>query len=279
MANLFNKDALEALDDHSEAQEMARVASPRLKLVLGAMVALIVVVLYWCIFGTINYKVTAQGVIFPFGEAAPVSVPYDGVVARTLQSHGAAVASGNDIMEIRNALSTTMVAAPRDGVVISTLPIGSVFKAGDPVAWLLPQTQQMAGREMLCYVTYNDLEKLKLKQQVQATPANMEREKWGYAYGRVVGIEQYPTTRQEIIRRVKLDPLAAFIPDGQAMYEVRVVLDEQEGGGLVWSREKSQNVKVGNGALCNIQIITQKKPVWRVLIGAVDNALETVTGN
>lgn len=279
MANLFNKEALEALDDHSEAEEMARVASPRLKLVLGAMVALIVVVLYWCIFGTINYKVTAQGVVFPFGEAAPVSVPYDGVVARTLQSNGSAVASGNDIMEIRNALSTTMVAAPRDGVVISTLPIGSVFKAGDPVAWLLPQTQQMAGREMLCYVTYNDLEKLKLKQQVQATPANREREKWGYAYGRVVGIEQYPTTRQEIIRRVKLDPLAAFIPDGQAMYEVRVVLDEQEGGGLVWSREKSQNVKVGNGALCNIQIITQKKPVWRVLIGAVDNALETVTGN
>ena len=279
MANLFNKEALEALDDHSEAEEMARVASPRLKLVLGAMVALIVVVLYWCIFGTINYKVTAQGVVFPFGEAAPVSVPYDGVVARTLQSNGSAVASGNDIMEIRNALSTTMVAAPRDGVVISTLPIGSVFKAGDPVAWLLPQTQQMAGREMLCYVTYNDLEKLKLKQQVQATPANKEREKWGYAYGRVVGIEQYPTTRQEIIRRVKLDPLAAFIPDGQAMYEVRVVLDEQEGGGLVWSREKSQNVKVGNGALCNIQIITQKKPVWRVLIGAVDNALETVTGN
>ena len=267
MANLFNKEALEALDDHSEAEEMARVASPRLKLVLGAMVALIVVVLYWCIFGTINYKVTAQGVVFPFGEAAPVSVPYDGVVARTLQSHGSAVASGNDIMEIRNALSTTMVAAPRDGVVISTLPIGSVFKAGDPVAWLL------------CYVTYNDLEKLKLKQQVQATPANMEREKWGYAYGRVVGIEQYPTTRQEIIRRVKLDPLAAFIPDGQAMYEVRVVLDEQEGGGLVWSREKSQNVKVDNGALCNIQIITRKKPVWRVLIGAVDNALETVTGN
>jgi hypothetical protein len=62
------------------------------------------------------------------------------------------------------------------------------------------------------------------------------------------------------------------------MYEVRVVLDEQNGG-LVWSREKSQHEKVGNGALCNIQVITQKKPVWRVLIGAVDNAVETVLGN
>lgn len=278
MSSIFNQEALEALDEHSEAEEMARVASPKVRLVLGAMVTMIVVVLYWCIFGTINYKVTAQGVVFPFGEAAPVSVPYDGVVSRSLLSHGSAVVSGNGIVEIRNALSTTTVAAPRDGVVISTLPLGSAFKAGDPVAWLLPQTQQMAGREMLCYVTYNDLRKLKLGQQVQATPANMEREKWGFAYGRVVGIEQYPTTRQEIISRLKLDPLASFVPDGQAMYEVRVVLDEQNGG-LVWSREKSQHEKVGNGALCNIQVITQKKPVWRVLIGAVDNAAETLLGN
>ena len=278
MANIFNKEALEALDDHSEAEEMARVASPRLKIVLAAMVAMMVVVGYWCIFGTINYKVTAQGVVFPFGEAAPISVPYDGTVSRSLVTHGAAVAYGTGIVEIRNALSTTMVTAPRDGVVIQTLQPGTQFKAGEPVAWLLPQTQQMAGREMLCYVTYDDLRKLKIGQQVQATPANMERENWGYAYGRVVGIEQYPTTRQEIVGRLKLDPLAAFIQDGQAMYEVRVTLDEQDGG-LVWSREKSRDVAVGNGAICNIQVITQKKPVWRVLVGTVENTLQTIEGN
>ena len=278
MANIFNKEALEALDDHSEAEEMARVASPRLKIVLAAMVAMMVVVGYWCIFGTINYKVTAQGVVFPFGEAAPISVPYDGTVSRSMVTHGAAVTNGTGIVEIRNALSTSAVTAPRDGVVIQTLQPGTPFKAGDPVAWLMPQTQQMAGREMLCYVTYDDLRKLKIGQQVQATPANMERENWGYAYGRVVGIEQYPTTRQEIVSRVKLDPLAAFIQDGQAMYEVRVTLDEQDGG-LVWSREKSRDVKVGNGALCNIQVITQKKPVWRVLVGTVENTLLTIAGN
>ena len=278
MANIFNQEALEALDDHSEAQEMARVASPKVRMVLAAMVAMMVVVIYWCVFGTINYKVTAQGVVFPFGEAAPVSVPYDGAVSRILVAHGVTVKNGAAVMEIRNALSTTSVQAPRDGVVIQTLPLGAEFKAGQPVAWLLPQEQQMAGREMLCYVTYDDLRKLKVGQQVQATPANMEREDWGYAYGKVVGIEQYPTTRQEIIARVKLDPLAAFIQDGQAMYEVRVTLDEQDGG-LVWSREKSRDVSVGNGALCNIQVITQKKPVWRVLVGTVENTVQSVMGN
>ena len=278
MASIFNKEALEALDDHSEAEEMARVASPKVRIVIAAMVTMMVVVIYWCIFGTINYKVTAQGVVFPFGEAAPVSVPYDGTVSRILVGHGTTVANGAALIEIRSALSTTTVTAPRDGVVIQTLPLGAQFKAGDPVAWLLPQTQQMTGREMLCYVTYNDLDKLKIGQQVQATPANMERENWGYAYGRVVGIEQYPTTRPEIVNRVKLDPLAAFIQDGQAMYEVRVTLDEQDGG-LVWSREKSRDVAVGNGALCNIQIITKKKPVWRVLVGTVENTVATIAGN
>ena len=278
MANIFNQEALEALDDHSEAQEMPRVASPKVRIVLGAMVAMMVVVVYWCVFGTINYKVTAQGVVFPFAEAAPVSVPYDGTVSRNLVSHGTSVQGGAAVMEIRNALSTTSVQAPRDGVVIQTLPLGTEFKAGQPVAWLLPQAQQMTGREMLCYVTYDDRRKLKIGQQVQATPANMERENWGYAYGRVVGIEQYPTTRQEIVNRVKLDPLAAFIPDGQAMYEVRVTLDTQDGG-LVWRREKSRDVNVGNGALCNIQIITRKKPVWRVLVGTIENTVESIMGN
>lgn len=278
MAEIFNQEALEALDEHNEAEEMARVASPKLRLVLGAMVTMMIVVAYWCIFGTINYKVTAQGVVFPFSEATPINVPYDGVVSRSLINHGNDVVYGTGIVEIRNSLSISTVTAPRDGVVISTLPIGTQFKAGDPVAWLLPQTQQMAGREMLCYVTYNDLRKLKVGQQVQTTPANMQRENWGYAFGKVVGIENYPTTRQEIISRLKLDPLAAFIPDGQAMYEVRVTLDEKDGA-LVWSREKSQHVKINNGMLCNIQVITQKKPVWHVLIGAVENTAESMIGN
>ena len=69
MAEIFNKEALEALDDHSEAQEMARVASPKVKVVLGAMVAMMVVVIYWCIFGTINYKVNAQGVALLLSSA------------------------------------------------------------------------------------------------------------------------------------------------------------------------------------------------------------------
>lgn len=231
MADIFNKEALEALDNHSEAEEMARVASPKLKLVLGAMLAMVAVGIYWCAFGTINDKVTAQGIVFPFGEVTAMGDSAIGTSDRVLVSHGQ--------------------------------------------AWLVPKGQ---GHEMLCYVSFNDLRKLKPGQQVQATPADLQRENWGYAFGTVEGIEQYPTTKEDVIRRLKLDPLAAFINDGEAIYEVRVRLAEKDGH-LVWSREKSQHLKVNTGSLCNIQIITEQKPVWRVLIGAVDNSVESFSGN
>ena len=41
----------------------------------------------------------------------------------------------------------------------------------------------------------------------------------------------------------------------------------------------SRDVNVGNGALCNIQIITRKKPVWRVLVGTIENTVESIMGN
>lgn len=338
MSEIFNQEALDALEERSEAEEMARVASPKLRLVLGAMVALMLVVVYWCIFGTINYKVKAQGIVFPFSEAVPLSAPYDGTVARCMVKPSSSVIGGTAVLMLMAdtvgptakplgtlasvVLADTLMAdtvglatkpldiqvspanpqstvasvlareggedvlsvpfdtivVPCDGVVISTPPIGTDFKVGEPMAWLLPQAKEMAGREMLCYVPYNDLRKLRVGQQVQVTPANMEREEWGYAYGHLVGIEQYPMTQQEIVDRLKFDALAAFITDGQAMCEVRVALDIQ-GGDLVWSREKSREVKMGNGVLCNIQVIAQKAPVWRVLIGAVDNAIQSVAGN
>ena len=277
MADIFNKEALEALDDHSEDQEMARVASPKLRLVLAAMVAMIVVVLFWCFFGTINYKVTAQGVVFPFEEVTSVCAPCEGTVYRCIAKHGEKVTYGTPVVEVCLSDSISTVAAPRDGVLLTTLQPGALFHVGEPVAWFLPQTESKAGREILCYVTYEDLRDLRLGQKAQVTPANRERERWGYALGTVVGIEQYPTSRQEIVNRMKLDPLAAFIDDGQAVYEVRVKLDEKDGK-LVWSREKSKNIKIDNASLCDIQIITSKKKVWRVLVGAVDNATESAMG-
>ena len=277
MAEIFNQEALNALDDRSEVEEMARVASPSLMVVLAAMLTICLVAIFWCVFGKINYKVTGEGVIFPFGDPLPISVPYDGTIDKVLVTHGTAVTGGTALVQVRNSLATTTVAAPRDGVLLNTLPEGTSFKARESLVWLMPQANQLHEREILCYMESKSMRKLKIGQEVQVTPADLQRENWGYAYGHIVGIEPFPTSQTEVSNRIKLDQFASFVPKDKALYEVRVVLD-QDGDGLKWSRKKSRSLQMKTGSLCTIQIITNEKRVWQVLVDTANDTFDNIIG-
>ena len=277
MSELFNKEALQALDDKSELKEMPRVASPALWLILTSLLMICALALFWCIFGKLNYTVNATAVVFPFAEARPISVPFDGTVHHVIATNGQKVAAGAPIASIRSQLATTTLTSPENGVVLTSKPAESKFVAREPVVWILPQELQLHDREVLAYVPFANLRKVKIGAKVQVTPADLEREKWGYAVGTVTSIEQYPTDRQAVAQRLKLAELAAIIPAEQPVYEVRIVLD-RGADGLIWSRKKSQNMAVTTGMPCNVQIIWSQKYVWEVLTGRLDNMLETLQG-
>jgi len=275
---LFSKEALSSLEDHSERDEMPEVATPALKLLLSALVLLCVVAVFWCIFGTVNYMVNATAVVFPFGEARPVSVPYEGTVDRVMAVNGADVSVGDPLVRVRSQLATTVLTAPEAGVVLNAKSANSPFAQREPVAWLLPQHLQRREREVLAYVTFNDLRKIKIGSKVQVTPSDLKRESWGYAVGTVTGIEHYPTNRQAVGQRLKLPELASFVPADETVYEVRILLD-QDADGLVWSRQKSKTMAVTTGMPCNVQIIWKKMYIWQVLMRQVDNTINTLQGN
>ena len=277
MSDLFNTEALQALDDKSELTEMPRVASPALWLILTSLLTICAIALFWCIFGKLNYTVNATGVVFPFAEARPISVPFEGTVHHVIATNGQKVAAGDPIASVRSQLATTTLTSPESGVVLTSKPAETKFVAREPVVWILPQELQLHEREVLAYVPFAHLRKVKIGAKVQVTPADLEREKWGYAVGTVTGIERYPTARQAVAQRLKLAELAAIIPTEQPVYEVRIVLDRGDNG-LVWSRKKSQHMAVTTGMPCNVQIIWSQKYVWEVLTGRVENMLETLQG-
>ena len=277
MAELFNKEALQALDDKSELKEMPRVASPALWLILTSLLTICAIALFWCIFGKLNYTVNATGVVFPFAEARPISVPFEGTVHHVIATNGQKVAAGDPIASVRSQLATTTLTSPESGVVLTSKPAETKFVAREPVVWILPQELQLHEREVLAYVPFAHLRKVKIGAKVQVTPADLEREKWGYAVGTVTGIERYPTARQAVAQRLKLAELAAIIPAEQPVYEVRIVLDRGDNG-LVWSRKKSQQMAVTTGMPCNVQIIWSQKSVGEVLTGRVENMWGTLQG-
>ena len=102
MSELFNTEALQALDDKNELKEMPRVASPGLWLLLTSLLMICVVALIWCIFGKLNYTVNANAVVFPFAEARPISVPFEGTVHRVIATNGQKVTAGSPIVSVRS---------------------------------------------------------------------------------------------------------------------------------------------------------------------------------
>ena len=163
------------------------------------------------------------------------------------------------MIRVRNSLATTTISAPRDGVLLANLPESEAFKAREAVVWLMPQKTEFYEREILCYVDAKSLRKLKVGQEVQVTPADLQRETW-------------------VLKRMKLEQLVSFVPKDQPMYELRVVLDT-EGDNLKWSRKKSQQIEMKNGTLCNIQIINSEKKVWEVLVNKTMDTIDNIKGN
>lgn len=235
------------------------------------------VAIFWCVFGTVNYTVNADAVVFPFSEARPVTVPYEGTVDHVVALNGQKVMAGDALVSIRSQLATTMLTAPETGVVLTSKAAESRFAQREAIVWMLPQEALLYERELLGYVQFEDLRKVKVGSKVQVTPADLEREKWGYAVGRVTGMEQYPTSRERVAERLKLAELASIVPDGEAVYEVRIVLDRDDDG-LIWSRKKSEDVAISTGMPCRVQIIWKKKRVWEVLVGEAENRVKTMLG-
>ncbi|MBQ3877937.1 MAG: hypothetical protein IKG77_10585 [Prevotella sp.] len=280
-SELFTEESLQALHgDQNDTEELARVSHPSLLFVLVAMLALCAVAAFWCAFGTINYKVTAQGVVFPFDKPQGINVPVEGTVEHILTSHGASVKAGDPLLEIRTANGLTTITAPGSAVVLTYRAEEEDFKENDNIVWLMPHSSAKTRREMLVYVGFEDLRSLRPGQQVQVTPADLQREDCGYAYGTIQSIDPYPTDREEVSRRLKLAPLASFIGDG-AVYEVKVLLEagDPRGETLKWSRSKSSRLQMGTGTLCNVQVITEKKRVWEVLVGRVSDTLNGMAGD
>lgn len=206
-----------------------------------------------------------------------MTVPYEGTVDHVVAINGQKVMAGDALVSIRSQLATTMVTAPETGVVLTSKAAESRFAQREPIVWMLPQEALLYERELLGYVQFEDLRKVKVGSKVQVTPADLEREKWGYAVGRVTGMEQYPTSRERVAERLKLAELASIVADGEAVYEVRIVLDRDDDG-LIWSRKKSEDVAISTGMPCRVQIIWKKKRVWEVLVGEAENRVKTMLG-
>lgn len=268
MANkLFRQQAADRFTSPEQVNDYIRVTGPSLYVILAAMGIFVAAVIVWACYGTVADYVQVQGVVFPHDGMTAVSTPHRGVITEQLARRGDFVERGQPLFRFVNEGVSGVVTAPEEGVVLAYKNERESFNPFEACVYLLPQEAVEQGRELVAYVPFEELRKLKEDMEVQVSPADMPREEFGYMLGRIVSIDRYPSTRSEAALRFKMEELAELVFPEKGGYEVHIRLDEdpEHPGRVKWSHQGREQVDIRLGTLCQLQIVTNRRPFLELL--------------
>ena len=270
---LFRQQAADTLTSPGQINEYIRVTGPSLCIFLIALLVCVASVCVWAFYGTVSDTVKVSGVVFPHQGVKSVHIPNEGIVTEVIAKRGRYVQKGENLLRfVREGISGN-ITAPVSGVVLSYKRENESFKAFESCVYLLPLAEKMQYRELIAYVPFKDLRKLKVGMEVQVSPTDLPREEYGYMVGHIIEIANYPTTKEEASSQFKVEQFAADIFPSETAFEIKVLLDvnPENHEQIHWSHKHRENVNVAVGTFCNLQIVTRKRPVYDLIFKLTGN--------
>lgn len=268
MANkLFRQQAMDTLESPDKINDYIRVTRPSFYLWLVSILVCVVSASIWAFNSQVSDFVKISGIAFPHEEIKQVSAPLSGRITEVLVKKGDVVKKGDLIYRYTTENAMRELRSTHEGVVLSHLVEQEPFSALQPNLWLLPHNQVNQLKELIAFVTYKDLRKLKVGMEVQATPADLTREEVGYMYGHITQINELPTSSKEAAQLFKLEEFAMAVFPAEPSFMVRIRLedDPKNASNIHWSHQVGENINIKIGTLCNLQIVTRNRPVFELL--------------
>ncbi|MGN0281422.1 MAG: hypothetical protein ACI4B3_03855 [Prevotella sp.] len=266
--NLFRKETLDVLENPGQINDFIRVTTPPLYIALLAMVICSVVVCLWLAFGTLTEHVKAVAVVFPHQTPTRVCSERDGSVEKLFVVKGETVTKGMSLLAIRSNETLDTVCAETSGMVIDCKMVDETFRAHETLAEIIPDKKNSLNRELITYVKYKDLRELRTGQEVQVTPVDLHREDYGYIIGHITKVDHFPTRLDDARSQSAIRNFIDTIFPDETAYEVRIMVDTDPSDStrLKWSRMQSNDIRLSSMSFCNIQIITERKPVYKMFL-------------
>lgn len=266
--NLFRKETLDALENPGQINDFIRVTTPPLYIALLSMAICSIVVCLWLTFGTLTEHVKTVAVVFPHQTPSRICAKSAGAVEKLFVARGESVEKGMPLMSVRYNDEVDTVRAEMAGLVIDSKQVDNVFRAHETLAEIIPERKNNLNKELITYVKYKDLRELKQGQEVQVTPVDLHREDYGYIIGHITSIDNFPVNIDDARKQSAIRNFVDMIFPDETAYEVRLVVDtdQTDNTKLKWSRIQSSNVRLSSMSFCNVQIITERKPVYKMFI-------------
>ena len=268
--NPFSKDSRrQKLQSPEQIGSVLKVtALPAYLLALTALL-LLGAFFVWGFLGSVSDKVYYSGVVFPAQGTADVSLPNKGMVRTVFVHNGDRVTRGQSVALISMDDSYSILTSTVEGTVISTKMDNEPFEAFEPIVSVVDGSGDGAQLAMLiAYIDNAGQRDLRVGMGAQVWPENEKRDEIGYVRGRVVRIDRYPVSEDEVRRTLKSDDLARrLLESGEMMYRVNVELlaSPDDGSKYDWSFGEPDDVSMEVGTCCSVLTETKRRSMFQYL--------------
>lgn len=264
----FRQEALEEEFSQGKGDETIRLSKPSIYLLLLTLAVMAGAFLAWGFFGSVTDKAKMKGVMFPVEGTSEVSVPNPGVV-RTLMVHkGDTVVPGQILamIDVNGQYSTLTATEP--GQVLTILQEQQSFDAFQPIVNLLTENSDKQVKTLVAFADFKTVRELDTDLEVQVNPSYLSREKNGYVPAHILSISKYPMSAHEAALRLKNEQFtqAVFPKEGAAfVVEIELEMNPDDQDEFNWTFEQEKHVDMSTGTLCDVQVITKRRSVFRYL--------------
>jgi hypothetical protein len=243
-------------------------ALPTYLLVLTALL-LIGAFFVWGFLGTVSDKVYYSGVVFPLEGTSDVSLPNRGMVRTIFVHSGDHVSRGQSVALISVDNSYSILTSTVEGTVISTKVDNEPFEAFEPIISVISGNEVQTQRTMLiAYIDNAGQRDLREGMTAQVWPEDEKRDEIGYVRGRVMRIDRYPVSANEVRQTLKNEEMASrLLESGHMMYQVNIELQrsQQNPAQYDWSFGQPEDVSMNVGTYCSVLSETRRRSMFQYL--------------
>ena len=243
-------------------------ALPTYLLVLTALL-LIGAFFVWGFLGTVSDKVYYSGVVFPLEGTSDVSLPNRGMVRTIFVHSGDHVSRGQSVALISVDNSYSILTSTVEGTVISTKVDNEPFEAFEPIISVISGNEAQTQRTMLiAYIDNAGQRDLREGMGAQVWPEDEKRDEIGYVRGRVMRIDRYPVSANEVRQTLKNEEMASrLLESGHMMYQVNIELMRSEQNPTLydWSFGQPEDVSMNVGTYCSVLSETRRRSMFQYL--------------
>jgi multidrug efflux pump subunit AcrA (membrane-fusion protein) len=288
---IFRDKALERLSSPEEFDTPLRILNIKAWLLLLLLLAIMASVFLWAGFSNMNQEINCKGMILKEENLTDVLAIRTGFVENIMVNSADSVMKGELLFHLYSAgdkekitgLENAFTAAgvfnkfqipeeirtrseirsPITGSVFEiSITNGSFVNIGDRLMKIEHKIAKGKAEELevIGFIPGSMISIIEEDFPVMISPANVDVKDYGYLIGRVKRIAAYPVSEERVEmltrRNPGLQPAA-----NEKIYEV-VVIPERSGSGLKWSSNKNPDIRLTNGTLCELKIISRSKDLF-----------------